>query len=133
MRNRGGLTLVEIAIALFILAVGILAAFGLQTNALRGTRTAEITQTMTNIAESELQLQREFERHVTHPVSGETCRSQLQASTGFTCSVDVYPCSLSGGALSCVNATVADAVARQITVRLTGPSNTQLQMSTVVQ
>ncbi len=131
MTRQAGLTLVEVMIALFILAVGVLAAFGLQANSLRGTRTAVVGQDLANIAESELQLQREFERHVTTVVIGETCRS-ASYDDGFSCQVDVFPCSLSAGSIRCVNGSVSTAVARQITVRVTGPGNTQYRASTVV-
>lgn len=130
MTSRHGLTLVEVMIALFILAVGVLAAFGMQANSLRGTRAAELSQTLANMGESELQLQRQFERHVTSPVTGESCRSII-GSAGFSCEVDVYPCSLVSGALTCSKTSVTDAVARQVTVRLSGPGNVRARVSTV--
>lgn len=130
MRAQRGLTLVEVMIALFILAVAVLAAFGLQANSLRGTRAAELSQALANMAESELQLQQQFRRHVTSPVTGESCRSNF-SEVGFSCQVDVYPCSLVGNALQCVKSTVSDAVARQVRVRVSGPGNVRFEASTV--
>ena len=126
-----GLTLIEVVIAVSILAVGVLAVFGLQSSALRGTRTATLAQELANIAQSELQLQREFTRHVTAPVSGETCRSGIALDV-FTCTVDVLPCDYGGGAITCRNTSIVTAVARQIDVTVTGPNNEALKVSTVV-
>lgn len=132
MRQHEGLTLVEVMIAMVILAVGVLAVFMLQATSLRGTRTAVVSQTLTNMAQSELQLQREFSRHVSATVTGETCRSIADDEENFTCEVRVYPCSLSGGALQCRTGSVTDADARQITVIITGRDGASVEVSTVV-
>ncbi len=129
--REAGLTLVEVVIAVAILAIGVLAVFALQGNALRGTRGAVLSQEMANLAQSELQLQREFSRYVSAPVRGESCRSGIPADA-FECVVDVLPCELSGGSIVCRNSSVASAVARQIDVIITGPGNAAFKASTVV-
>jgi|SRR5690606_15157554 len=126
-----GLTLVELLIALIVLAVGVLGAFAMQANGLRGTRTAAVMQTLSNMAESELQLQREFERHVTSPVTGESCRSEFSVD-GFTCEVHVYPCAFASGQLTCTDTSVGVAVARQITVRVEAPGGSRYEAAVVV-
>jgi hypothetical protein len=123
--------LVEVMIAVSVLAIGVLAVFLLQASALRGSRSATITQEMSNIAQSELQLQREFSRHVMAPVSGESCRS-VGTLVGFTCHVDVYPCDLASGTITCRNSSVTTAVARQVTVVVEGPGGARAEVSTVV-
>ncbi len=131
MRLARGLTLVEVVVAVAILAIGVLAVFALQGNALRGTRSATIAQEMSNLAQSELQLQREFARHVSSPVWGETCRSGIAIDV-FGCTVDVLPCELSGNSIVCRTSSVSDAVARQVDVTISGPGNQSVKVSTVV-
>src|SRR5690554_6776688 len=116
--REAGLTLVEVVIAVAILAIGVLAVFALQGNALRGTRGAVLSQQMAKLAQSELQLQREFSRYVSAPVRGESCRSGLP-SDAFACTVDVLPCEMSGADIACRDASVTDAVARQVDVVIT--------------
>lgn len=132
MRRGDGLTLVEVVVAIAILAIGVLAVFALQGSALRGTRTATIAQELSNLVQSELQLQREFSRHVNAPVWGESCRSGIVRDDVYTCTVDVLPCEMAGSDLRCRAASVSDAVARQIDVTITGPGNQALKASTVV-
>lgn len=132
MRSGSGLTLVEVIVAMAILAVGILAVFMLQATSLRGTRTAAASQTLTNMAQSELQLQREFSRHVRSPVRGETCRSLADGDDRYDCEVRVFPCELVGGSLVCRNGDVATADARQVTVIVTARDGASAEVSTVV-
>jgi Tfp pilus assembly protein PilV len=132
MKHTSGLGLVEVLIAIVILAVGVLAASGLQTSALKGTRTAKISQTLSNLAQSELQLQQGFVRSVDDPTKGETCRSTSSAE-GFSCSsVNIYPCELSSGALTCKDGSVSNPVAWQITVVVAGPDHKHFKASTVM-
>ena len=114
-----------------VLAIGVLAVFALQANSLRGTRSAVVSQEMANLAQSELQLQREFSRYVTSPVHGESCRSGIP-SDAYECSVDVLPCEMSGANIVCRDSSVAEAVARQVDVVITGPGLAPFKASTVV-
>ena len=128
--RSSGLTLLEVVIAVAVLAVAVLAVFALQGTALRGTRGAVLSQEMANLAQSELQLQREFSRYVSAPVHGESCRSGLP-SDAFACTVDVLPFEMSGADIAFRDASVTDAVARQVDVVITGPGGATFRASTV--
>lgn len=131
MRDVIGLGILEVVVALLILTVGVLAAFGLQASSLQGTQSATIIHEMSNIAERELQAQRQFKRRVEDfATQTPTCRTSFDDL--FGCSVSVFPCSLSGGTLTCQSATVAGPAAHQITVEVTGPQNRRVSVSTVV-
>lgn len=128
-----GFTIVEVVIALMILTVGVLGAFAMQASALRGTTGATISQEVSNIAESELQLQREFYRVVELSNTGETCRSNFDSGL-YTCTVDVHPCVRVLGDVECRQSSTSlmSVVARQVVVSVTGPGNRSIQVSTVV-
>lgn len=133
MRNSSrfadGLTLVEVVIAVAILAVGVLAAFAMQASALQATRTATITQDLSNIAASEIELQRAFVRTVASPAT-LPCRTAFEQPM-YACSVTVLPCTYISGTLTCVNQNVVGPSARQITVTVTGPQNRTAVLSTI--
>ena len=58
-RRRGGFTLIEVMIALVVLAFGLLTVAAAQIHAMRGARTGKHTSTATAIAQSQMeQLQR---------------------------------------------------------------------------
>lgn len=132
MRSSGGLTLIEVLVALAVVAIGLIAVAGMQTTGLRGTRSATETQVMSNIAHSELQLQRVFDRHVSGAVTEETCRSGGYGEQ-YECRVNIYPCELSSAALDCRNTTqVKNVVAHQVVVQVQGPGNSRVEAATVV-
>jgi prepilin-type N-terminal cleavage/methylation domain-containing protein len=130
-RWRTGLTLIEVIIAVFVLAVGVLGAFALQATALSGSRNASELQELANVAASELEIQSEFRRSVGSAVLGGTCRTS-GVLAGIGCVVDVYPCGASSSAITCTNANVTAVEAHQIVVRVTGVSGRSVQLSMVV-
>lgn len=129
-RRSDGLTLIEVVIAIAVLAIGVLAAFAMQVSALQGTRAATINQEMSNIAQSELELQRAFARTISGPGAGLTCRTAFE-QPAYTCSVTVRACSFTAGALACGGSVTGTPAAWQITVSVQGPQGRQLQVSTV--
>lgn len=128
-----GFTLVEVVIAIGIIGVGLLALFGLQASALTSNRNATLLQELNDLARSELELQREFNRVVDTAVSGESCAVTTEPS-GFGCQVAVFPCEylMASDRLSCGSAAVVDAPARQIVVTVSAPSGGSFRLSTVV-
>lgn len=131
--TRNGFTLIEVIIAIAIVAVGLLALFSLQASTLTSNRNATLLQELNDLARSEIELQREFNRVVETAVTGETCTVTTEPS-GFGCQVDVFPCQyvLATDRLSCGTATIVDAPARQIVVSVSAPSGRTFQLSTVV-
>ena len=114
-RRHAGLTLVEVLIAIAVLAIGILAAVGLQTTSLQASSRARIVQEMTKVAESELAIR----RSIVSTTADVACITPV--GTGFGCAVVVTPCALGGGgAFTCPSASPS---AHRITVTVTGPRN----------
>jgi prepilin-type N-terminal cleavage/methylation domain-containing protein len=124
--RRIGLTLVEVLIAIAILAIGILAALGLQSSALAASRQARIVQELTKIAEAELSIRRTM---VSDP-NDVTCVAQI--APGFTCGIIVTPCVVAvGGSFTCATGTTGP-VAHRLTVTATGPGSRQLTVTGLV-
>lgn len=122
MRASAGLSLVEVTVALFIFAVGVIAAASLQVSALRASSTARTVQEVTNAARTEMELQRQA------PKSG----CQAAVPEGYSCTAEVSPCRVQGGALVCGAATSAELAAHQVTVTVTGPQDRAITLRTVV-
>jgi Tfp pilus assembly protein PilV len=116
-RSRAGISIVEILITVVLLGVGALAALGLQVSALRASGTAESLQTLTRVAESELQFRRGIERGGATLADAGTCRVFVPDS--MTCAVVVTPCALASGALTCSGVAAADATAHRVQVTTT--------------
>jgi len=83
--DRAGLSLVEVLIALAILAIGIVALANLQASSLQYTSRAEELRTVTQIAEAEL----EWRRQTLIRPDRVACESTVPA--GFDCNVDIVP------------------------------------------
>lgn len=130
-RRRFGLTVLEVLVAVFILAVGVLGVFGLQASALSGSRVAVVVQELANIARSELEIQSEFRRLIGSPVVGESCRT-LGVAPGYACTVIVYPCTATASSVSCVNSNVTQVAAHQVVVRVTSPDGREVSLATIV-
>lgn len=127
MKSSTGLTLIEVLIAIVVLAVGVLAAAAMQTTALRASNDARAIQGVTKIAEAEIEFRRQID--LTTPAGkGTTCKTAV--TTGYTCVVDVLPCSLSATALSCSSSASAP-VADQATVTVDGPRSKTITLRTV--
>lgn len=91
---RSGLSLVEVLIALAVLAIGIVALANLQASSLRFTSTAEELRTVTQIAEAELEWRRQTE---IQPLSTD-CESTVP--NGFECTVAIVPVGALGNDIS---------------------------------
>jgi prepilin-type N-terminal cleavage/methylation domain-containing protein len=124
-RARSGLTLIEVVIAVAVIAVGVLAALGLQSSALSATGTARASQEVSKLAEAELAIRREM---TLAPVT-QPCRATVPA--GYTCTVTVSACSLGSGTFSC-GGTIAAPVAHFVTVSVTGPRSSVLSVNALV-
>lgn len=130
MKTTKGLTLLEVIIAIVVLAVGVLAAAAMQANALSATNEARAVQDVTEFAEREIELRRQFDLSTTVG-KATTCTSVVPLPTGYTCAVEVRNCSLSGTALSCSTGAVTAPAADQVTVTVTGPRETSIVLKTV--
>jgi Tfp pilus assembly protein PilV len=129
-RSRHGISIVEILIAIVFLAVGALAALGLQVSALRGSGTAESIQTLTRIAESELLYRRGIDKAGASLANAGTCRVFVPDS--FTCAVDIAPCALVSGAANCSGVAATDAVAHEVTVTTTSTRGQEVVLTSLV-
>lgn len=134
MRDSQGLTLIEVLIAIVILAVGVLAAASMQTSALSASNRARVVQELTNTARTEMERQREFVRSGTSAAAASpTCLST--APSGYTCTVTVAPCRITTAttppSLSCSTGTNT-VVADQVTVSVSRPQTTAVTLRTVI-
>lgn len=111
-----GLTLVEVLIAVAVLGVGILALAQLQVFSLQNSGRAGVLRTVTQIAEAELEWQRQlrFADVESFEVLGEDCSTFRPA--GFGCELDIVGCSPVGDGVTCA-AGLSNPIAYQITVR----------------
>lgn len=119
MKSVIGLTLIEVLIAIVVLAVGVLAAAAMQTTALRASSDAKAIQDVTEFAEREIELLRQSE-----PSPGTKDCSK----SPYTCTAVVRACQLSSSNLTCAG-TGTDA--HQITVTVTGPREKTITLKTV--
>jgi len=119
MKSTSGLTLIEVMIAIVVLAVGVLAAASMQTTALRSSNDARAIQAVTEFAERKIELLRQSE-----PTSGTTDCSE----SPYTCTAVVRACQLSGSTLIC---TGSGTDAYQITVTVTGLREKTVTLKTV--
>lgn len=129
MRHREGLSLVEVLVALVILAVGVIAAATMQTTALRATHRGNIAQELTRLADAELEMQRQLGT----PTAGNTCLGGAQ--TGFSCLTTVVPCKYVSAStdIECAASTpVAEHIAYQTTVTVTGPNSDTFSLTSLI-
>ncbi|SRR5690554_2535564 len=111
MRNSGGLTLVEVVLAILILAVGIIGAGALQANGLRATRTSQIVQDLDAEARSAIAAL----RHEYGAGSGAEGSADCPLSFAGDCVYEAVPCSVAGSELVCAAGSVAQAWAITVT------------------
>lgn len=127
MKSVTGLTLIEVLIAIVVLAVGVLAAAAMQTTALRASSDSRAIQGVTEFAEREIELRRQFDLNSAAGRS-TTCTSVTPTPTDYTCGVLVSACQLSGSSLACAGTgTDAD----QIVVTVTGLRGKTITLRTV--
>lgn len=130
--SHEGITLVEIMIAVAIIAIIVLVIAGMQGTALRANTQAQRLQTATSLAEGELELQRQQVLTVRSAAPCAIEGTGLAGFAGYSCKVSVYPCSYESQTLSCQVNGVSNPVAYQVIVEVTGPANTAVSLQTVV-
>ncbi len=123
-----GLTLVEVLIAILILAVGVLGAMLMQTTGLRATRTSQVVQSLNSDARSQIDLMRlRLATEVwTQPMTGG-----CDITGSSTCSVEIRPCIVTGGQLDCNGSSVSQPAAHAVTVNVSQQEHS-LELSTIV-
>lgn len=147
MKSTRGLTLLEVVIALVILSVGVLMAAGMQTNALQASSDATAIQSVTKVAESELEFRRKIDltlaigkattcMHADTDGVPNTDGSSDGLPSGHTCKVVVATCTLdaltpSGTRLACPPVAAGPLVADQVTVTITGSRSKATTLRTV--
>lgn len=129
MRGASGITLVEVLIAIVILAVGIFALAQLQAISLRATAQAESLNRVTRLVRGELEWQRQT---ALEPTSA-TC-SALVPDDFDSCTVEVEPCALDyfedGGAALVCGPAISPSVYR-VTVSAQGARGQDLTLDTL--
>lgn len=125
MKSSAGLTLLEVIVALVVLAVGVLLAATMQTSALRASSDASAVQGVTKFAEAEIELRRQIDLTAS---AGKAPTCITSVTSGYTCQVEVRACQLSGSSLSC-SGTGSDA--DQVKVTVSGPRSKTVALTTV--
>lgn len=125
MRGAAALTVLEVVIALSILAVGVLGAAGLQATALRATRSAQELQVINAYATSQLEAWRGLRLAQTSPDVAD-CSSETLA-----CMVEVRPCVPTAGGLACDVGAVPNPAAHAVAV-IVSSGNHKLMLQSVV-
>ena len=126
---RSGLTLVEVLIAMAILAIGIMALAQFQAASLRNTALADSISQTTRFVRGEL----EWQRQTAVSPADVTCATLLP--DGFaSCAVTIVPCAYGfttagGGALYC--AEDASPSTYRVTVNAVGPRGQELTLQTL--
>lgn len=147
MKSTAGFTLIEVLVAIVVLAMGVLAAAAMQTSALRASNDARAVQEVTKLAEREIALWRQIELRTFYatessPAFETKCETKsTQEAKIDVCQVIVRPCRLDTTAgtpptvaMNCPTSSSvapADRVADQITVTVTGLRNKTLTLRTV--
>lgn len=130
MTSRSGLTLIELIIAIAIIAIGITAAIALQTSSLRYSSQAEIINHVTRAAEGEIEWRRQISIGTTS-VGTKKCQS-IMPDTIVACEVVILPCVLPAGTneFTCID-TVISPIAYELVVNVTGTRNQQVSVRSV--
>lgn len=124
--HRSGLTLVEVMVAVSILAFGVLGAASLQATALRASTTAEAVRGLATNGSGELAIARGRTFDHTEPATVGCVKVQDD------CSIAIHPCRPDGtGALDCRTSPIAEPVAHALTITLTAGERS-LSLRTVV-
>jgi len=125
--RNAGLTLVEVLVALMVLAIGVAAAAQLQAASLRYSSQAEQLKIATQVAEAEVEWRRQ-----TEVMTGTGLDCATIVPDGFSCEVDVVPCNAVAGtsALTCSLGLVSP-IAYKVAVKAAGPRTEPFVLSTV--
>lgn len=142
MRQRAGLTLIEVVIAIAVMAIGIIAAAQMQASSLQNTALAQALNEVTRTVRAELELQRHTatinsdleEGEAAEPVDTVEfdCLNPLAAGIG-ACTVVVEPCTIAltpSASLICGSG-VLSPPAYRITVDAEGRRGVSLSVSTL--
>ncbi len=128
MIRSNGLTLVEILIAIVILAVGVIGAMLMQTTGLRATRTSQVMQDLNADARSQLDLMR-------LRLSSESWNSPTTSGCDIrgtsNCSVEIRPCLVAGGQLDCRVASASEPAAHAVRVTVSQLEN-EVVLDTII-
>lgn len=126
-RGSSGLTVVEVLIALVVLAVGVMGAAQLQATSLRFTSQADLLKTSTQVAEAEVEWRRQTDLTMG---LGMGCESHVP--DGYGCEVDIVPCNAVGASLSFTCAPgLVNPVAYRISVTVDGARLDPFTLSTI--
>jgi prepilin-type N-terminal cleavage/methylation domain-containing protein len=123
--KKQGLTLVEMMMVIVLLAVGIIAAAGMQGTALSLNRKAKILQTVNGIADAEVSLRRQVNLTA---VNSEACKTTV--ASGYSCTVTIIPCTIQSQAFSC-SGSASPIRAYQISIAVSGPLETAASLQTI--
>ncbi len=126
-KSQLGLTLIEILVSIMLLAIGVIAAAGLQGTALRASNKASRIQTVTKIAETEIDYRRQTDYKA---LDNAPC-----ATNADGCTITTTPCDViittSSATFDC-SATIADIKAFKVTVAVDGPGSDDVTLTTHV-
>jgi type IV pilus modification protein PilV len=123
VKQQRGLTLIEVMVAMILISIGVIAAAALQGTALKNTSKAQAVNEVTELAENELEWQRQSD------ASASTCESDIPS--GYTCTLTIVPCTIQSGAIVC-SASTTSPKAYQMTVTVTGSQQSSVTLTTIV-
>lgn len=122
MRSRG-FSLVEVLVAMVVLAIGVLGVAQLQASSLRASAKGEAIQDVTGIARAELEARLQMGLS---PLSSQNCGTRVPDN--YDCRVKVDRCAIVGGSLTCAGVE-SGGVGYEITVTATGPRGDVVSLS----
>jgi len=130
--ERVGLTLIEVLIAISVLAIGVLALAQFQAASLRNTALADSINQTTRLVRGEL----EWQRQTAVSPDVTDCEAAIGGlPDGFTdCVVEIQPCAFvftetGGGFLACAEDAAPSTY--RVTVTATGPRGQELTLETL--
>lgn len=142
MTRNTGLTVLEVIVAIAVMAIGVLAAAQLQATSLRNSAHAQALNEVTRMVRAELELQRHTatiisdleEGEVAEPVPTVTFDCMTAKPAGITsCVVEVEPCTIAlvGSATLICGSGVLSPPAYRISVDVEGRRGVALSVSTL--
>ena len=127
MKNARGLSLVEVLVAIAVLAIGVIGAVQLQASSLTASSRGESIQDATTIARAELEHRLQI---ILTPNPSEDCLAEIPDS--FQCTAAVLPCTFASGAVSCSAGIDAGILGYEISVEATGPRGDTARLTSFV-
>jgi type IV pilus modification protein PilV len=134
VKRKDGLTIIEVLVALTVLATGILAVAAFQTSSLHATQKAGVYQQLASLAKDEVEAQRRI-THAKNVESYAVCQSLLTPRQGYACKIDVLPCQYgsSTNKLTCSTTSLTSVPdAHQITVVVSGPEEARFTLRSLI-